>query len=237
VILVDAGNMFGTAGEEMRRQTRFLAQETAGLGYHVAGVGPWELNHGLEFLRDVNETTDLEFTSANLLQNGEPIFPAYEIVEAGGVRVGLISVCDDELSAPASEMLTDGVAIEPASEAIRRILPELRKQSDVVVLLSNLKKGKTEALLQTLPASGIDVAIEGYANVRTEKPRQVGATTVLAANSQGKYLGQLDLTMVDGEIGDRRFTLHAVDPKERKREEMAERVRQFKEEVEELATR
>lgn len=240
VLLVDAGNLAGAPGEAMRRQSRFLAQETAALGYRVAGIGPWDLGHGADFLRELDATTDLSFTSANVVRGGEPLFSPYEILEEADVRVGLISVCGgDLLSASGGGKATAAAdwEIQPAETALARWLPQVEAKSDVVILLANLPREERTRLLSKLEGAGIDFVIDGYENVHRERPERVGSTTVLAANSQGKYLGQLDLALENGRIRDHRLTVHAVDPEVGRSGDVAQRVRGFQETAEDLARR
>jgi 5'-nucleotidase/UDP-sugar diphosphatase len=236
VLLVDAGNLFGTA-DGIREQSRFLAKESAAMGYHVVGVGPWDLNYGIDFLRDVETSTGLVFTSANLARGSAPLFPPYQVVEKGDIRVGLISVCSGDIPASDSMAEESTLEIEAPAQALQRYLPELRAKSDVVILLSNLELGGTEALLRELPERAVDFAIEGNAGVRYERPKQVGSTPILAANGQGKYLGQLDFTLAGGELRDVHTALHEVDPKGPRPKDVAARVAEFQERAKKLARR
>lgn len=225
IVLVDAGNLFGKPTPQGREQTAFLVQETRDLGYAVNGVGPWDLNYGVDFLREQAE--HLSFTSANLEVDGELLFPPYRVTEHAGIRFGWISVMDPDAKLQPMEPLSN-VTVAPFDQALAKHLPELREKADVVVLLSNLRQGEILTQLGGHAAEwDLDLVIDGNSTFHYKSLKEVEGVPVLAANNRGKYLGRLDLTFgADGSV-DQAYELVSIPPDGPTDPEIASRVEAF----------
>jgi 2',3'-cyclic-nucleotide 2'-phosphodiesterase (5'-nucleotidase family) len=117
----------------------------------------------------------------------------------GGVRFGIIG-----LTYPSSAIIkasaVQGLKFSSGTEAVRKYLPEVRQQSDIVIVLSHLglassypgQDGDTE-LAMAVP--GIDIIVGGHSHVELRNARRVGDALIVQAGSKGKYLGRLELTI------------------------------------------
>lgn len=232
--LLDAGNLMGAPTESGHRQSRFLAAETVALGYSVTGVGINDLRYGTAFLREIEREQGLQFTCANLYDGDEPLFSPYEVVEVAGVRIGVISVHDAgfDLTSTGED---ESVAWRDPAASLNAWLPKLRAESDVVVLLSHVRPTDLGGVLGAIDAGQrIDFVIDGVGQAHLARPKSMGSTTYLAANDQGKYLGQLNFTVEnDGSIANVGYSLHEVGP-DPEDEDVASRVAAFKQQEESL---
>ncbi len=198
VVLLDAGGLFGQRSALEREQTEFLCTETATLGYKVFGVGATDLNYGLDFLRQMEKTHGFLWVNANLRgsADGALLFPPYTIVDAGGVKLGITSVVGSAARFVTMSATADDFAVDSPRDALDRVLPELRKKCDVVVLLAQMSSTDTRELLVRLgDAAGIDICVEGEDVRQYRRMNKIGNTVLLAANNEGKYLGQLDVSV------------------------------------------
>lgn len=234
LLVLDAGNLLGQASTTQDPRTDLLVAETAGLGYEVLGVGPWDLARGLEYLRNAEREHGLRFVSANLMREKERLFSPYELIEIDGLRVGVISVMDKAFAESNWTETVESLEIGCAKCALKTLLPELRAQSDLIVLYSHMKD--SVALLDELGENAdIDLLIEGWANRHTSELRRHGDTLLLAANGGGKYLGELRLFLRDDAIEDAALTLHELHLKLPEDAELAARVSDLEERQAELA--
>ena len=233
MIAVDGGNLFGNRKESDRRQTEFLCEETEKLGYDIFGIGASDLNYGLQFLRDIESKHKFRFICANLADgNGELLFEPWAIVESGGVKVAFISVI-----APRYEIVTmtadaDEFNASDPREALDRYLPQLQEKADLVVLLAQMPSASIREMLTAMgPGSGIDICIESRDARQYRRINRVnGDVILLAANNEGKYVGQLDLVLSAGnEIEDAVVTVHALDDNAPEIEDLRKKVDAFKE--------
>lgn len=230
VALLDGGNLFGRNDEEWSRRTEFLVDETARLDYDGFGLGPWDLWHGLDFLQAAIDD-GLQFTSANTKVGGEYLLPRHLVFEQGGVKIGVLSVMDQGF-AQAGVPYTEGIAgleLQDPVEAMREVLPQLREEADLIVLLSNMPNGGTADILARVgKGHGIDLAVEGYVTQSLRTVRRVAGVPVLSANNRGKYLGQADLLLdAEGNVADIAWKLHELTLDMVEQEDVATRVADF----------
>ncbi len=236
---LDAGNMYGRRTDAQKAQTDFLMKETAALGYKVLGVGQWDLNYGLDYLREMERSYGYTYISANLSQSGsdEALFPASAVVEKAGLRIGLISVVGQNYKITSMSAKADNFVIDSPRDALERHLPELRAKSDLIILLSSANTRDTRQLLTDLgDEAGIDICIEGADSRQYRRLNKVGETYLVSANPQGKYLGQLDLVLsAGGDIEDAVLKIHELGKQAPEDKELQKRVDAFVEQNKELA--
>lgn len=227
---MDAGDLFGLRNQEMKNQTEFLCEHTADLGYRIFGVGERDLNYGLEFLREMERTHGFEFVSANLRDgSGELLFPPYAVTEVAGLSIGIVSVLEPQLRIVTMSAMSDEFQLDSPRDALDRVLPELREKTDLVVLLAHMPSREVrELLLEMGDTAGIDIAIEGHDPRQYRRVNRVGNTYLLAANDQGKYVGQLDMIVSSDGIQDATLTMHALDKESPEIEEIQTLVDDFK---------
>lgn len=232
-VLLDAGNLFGDPAQDTLEQSRFLAEQTAKMGYRVVGVGPFEIGHGVEEVRRAAEATGMAFVSANLADaNGKLLFPSHRIVEENGVKIAVTSVYDPALVRAPYDAKTPNLQAAPVIETLRTLLPALNAEADLVVVLSNLNGSAGVDLLRTLgddPSLRIDFLVEGMMERQYANPRKFGESRILAANARGKYIGQIDVVVQDSEIVDVVNTVHPLDIALTEEPEMAAAVKSFME--------
>jgi Cytochrome c554 and c-prime len=231
VLLLDAGNLFGNRNETEKKQTEFLARETAALGYEVFGVGERDLNFGLEFLRDIEKQYGFVFTNANLRsgESNELVFPPYLVREQAGLKIGIISVLSPSFRVVSMTAQSDNYTADSPRDALEKYLPELKGKADLIVLLAQIGTQELRQLLLDLgEGSGIDVCVEGHAPRQYRRVNKVGDILLVAANNEGKYAGQLDMLITaDGQVQDATVTIHGFDDKAPEIEEIRKRVDKF----------
>jgi len=213
-LLLDAGSLFGDPTRDTLEQSRFVAAETATMGYEIVGIGPYELGHGVDAVGRVAASTGLDFVSANVQRGGDLVFDPYSVVERDGVRIAVTSVVDPAYLDASYVVKAGNVeAVDPAT-AMRTWLPEMDAKADVVVILTSLKRSNSLALLRELHQGGfqqMDLIVDGILDNALPRPRQFGPTRIVAANSQGKFVGRIDLEIEDGEVVDAENTIHYLD--------------------------
>jgi 2',3'-cyclic-nucleotide 2'-phosphodiesterase (5'-nucleotidase family) len=217
----------------MRNQTDFLCEHTAKLGYHLIGLGEWDLNYGLEYLRKKEAQHGFRFLCANLRDSsGMLLFSASDVVEMGGLRIGIISVLDPALKIVTMSADSDEYRMDSPRDALDRELPQLREKTDLIVLLAHLASRETRQLLLDLGTeAGIDFVIEGHDARQYRRINKIEDTYLLAANDQGKYVGQLNiLASRDGGVQDATLTVHALDTNSAQVDAIEKLVDEFKKE-------
>jgi 2',3'-cyclic-nucleotide 2'-phosphodiesterase (5'-nucleotidase family) len=205
-ILVDAGDFTAGGRDWEVLQARFILRGYARMGYHAVNLGHREARLAPEVLASFREECD-RLVSANLVDaKGEPVVAPYVVVALeDGTRVGIIGVMDDSL--PARE-LGKGLALLPPDTALGRYLPELRKKSDVVVLLAFADE-ETMLNLANLFYE-INVAVGGRVKQSSAKALTLNQAVGVAITDKGKKIGRLELDVAGGVVRARTNTVVAL---------------------------
>lgn len=202
--LVDAGDyMDGTAFSIEFRGQADVATMNA-MGYTIATHGNHELNNSRAQWLELARMARFPVVCANIVDANtqQPLLKPYEILTVEGARIAVFGlVTESTRGYPATR---EGVAILDAIPVARRLVPELRRQADVVVLISHLGIEVDELLAREVP--GIDVIIGGHSHTRLAQPTfvpsgglvslfQKNGTVIAQAFQWGGELGKLELIL------------------------------------------
>jgi len=200
------------------------------LGYDVATIGERELIHGQKFLLDAFKNTKIDLVAANIVyaDSKKPFVKPYVIKRAGRVKVaftGLIfkdakfrSFPDD----PALEVL------DPVATA-QKLIPELHKKADIVVMLSHL--GYVEGQKLTIEAPGIDVMVFGHQSGLFKQIVQTQDVITVRGGERGQHIPAVHLVVEDRKIASFDGEVTVLDDKVPADETMNEMVDSFSDEM------
>ena len=215
-LLVHAGDEF-SKGDPLTTCTlgRANIQLLNALGVDAMTPGNGEFYWGINLLRQRISEAGFPFLTANVTDAaGACVARPYAILPAGPLRVGVIGLCTVREQFPSAA----GLTVEGAAASARRLVPVVREQADVVVVLSHLGKPADLKLAQAV--DGIDLIIGGHSHTvmpQGQHVRSPSGEDVLVAQTGQKleYLGkvQLDLKKTDGgyEVAASRAQLIAID--------------------------
>lgn len=200
-LFVDCGDFMDGTPFSLRYKGSADVAVMNACGYEYATLGNHEFNNTFAQVKNLIKEAKFTFVGANVIdrKTGKPLCTPYAIAERDGVRVALFGlVTTDTRTYPAAE---EGVDLPDAVDAARRLVPELRKQADLVVLLSHLGIQGEESLARRVP--GIDVIVGGHSHTRLSEARfidwnmkdapNLGGTLLVQAHQWGGELGRLDL--------------------------------------------
>ncbi|MFO7692704.1 MAG: bifunctional UDP-sugar hydrolase/5'-nucleotidase [Vicinamibacterales bacterium] len=202
VWLVDVGDYSdGTPfSTEYKGEADVAAMNAA--GYDFSTIGNHEFNYPLAQLQKLLRLTRHPVLLANAVDRAtkQPIGQAWRVEKLGSLRVGLFGlVTRDSASYPAAR---EGVDILDEISTAKRIVEALRKEADIVILLSHAGEGTDVKLAAEVP--GIDVIVGGHSHSRLPigqlvwrgddlKQNDVNGTVIVQAFQWGGELGRLDL--------------------------------------------
>lgn len=109
--------------------------------------------------------------------------------KGGTLRIGITGVCEQ---APSEG--TGYVWRDPAA-ALKEVLPELKKQADIVVVLAYLPLDQAKTLAAEL--EGVDVMIVGHTQPSLLTLETIGDTALVVNNYETKALGELRAYLTD----------------------------------------
>ena len=148
-------------GEHSRKLIAKLGADSMGkMGYDVIGVGGIDFSLGTEFLKKIASDAGIRFVTTNLLYKDsmQPFGSKYAIINAGAIRVGVLSVLPvDAFDKISDRKLVENLEIIPPERAIGTVLPEIKGKTDVVILLSQCGQKMTRLIVKGY--DGIDLRI------------------------------------------------------------------------------
>jgi len=219
-LLVDSGDMI--QDPESLLTNYFLAKDIAKLSptiavmnqlrYDAMAVGNHEFNFAPQPMWKIKGESKFPWLCANLKQSyteGVPYFQPYIIKNVKGVRVGIVAFV-----APVAPP-TKGYEFEPILQAAKRVIPELRPQVDLLVVLLHSGfvrdpvgeqsvrvqvEGENVApdLAEQFP--GIDLII--YGHTHSELPEKfINGVLLTEAKYWGMSLARADVAMTKDASG------------------------------------
>jgi len=119
--------------------------------------------------------------------------PPYVIKDAGGLRVALIGMTNHRVILP--ELVTDSISIAPMEDKLGELLPELRKDADLLVALVHAgTPARARALADSFPQ--LDIVIAGHVEpVPPPFYEEKNGTLVAYVKGHGRYMGRLNLLL------------------------------------------
>ena len=158
--------------------------------YDAVALGERELSHGRAWLDSLKHAVTYPLLAANVrdASTDERISPLYHIVTKGDKRIGIIGLV---MVATHIQVDTTEFVIEDPVGWAKQLVPQVREQSDYVVVLGHLGWGGAFALAQQV--DGIDILIAGHGSHKTYDPQRVGSTVLVQAGNQGRYVGILSI--------------------------------------------
>ena len=217
VLLLDSGDTIqGTplayyfARKDTSQPNPTIAAMNA-LSYDAMALGNHEFNFGLEVLWKAKREARFPFLAANLRQeykDGVKYFRPYIIKNVAGVRVGIVGFVTPGVPRWEIPAHYRGYEFEPIVEAAKRVIPEVRKQADVVVVIAhsgleiNPDTGQPlypdqlpgenamYALAQEVP--GINAILFGHTH-RELQEKFINGTLLVQAKNWGQSLARVDI--------------------------------------------
>jgi 2',3'-cyclic-nucleotide 2'-phosphodiesterase (5'-nucleotidase family) len=136
--------------------------------------------------------------SANVYQNGKPMFDEYKIVNVGGKKIGLFGLTVEDALMYTNSRDNKGVTIEDPYKAAARVVPILRKQVDAVILISHLGDEVDTELVKKV--SGIDLVLCGHHHFLYEHARKVNDSYLVEAGAYSTHVGLADIYFRNGKV-------------------------------------
>ncbi len=200
------------------------------MGYDAMALGPEELELGAEKLTQRLAEADFPVLSANVVLSatGELLAQPYAVLELGDHRVGVLGLT----RLPAEPL--DGFRVLDPQEAAAQYLPEMAKEADTVVVLTNLTYRAGLALAQDV--EGIDLVIAALPGQLPEVAVRVPETGTLVVTAEqasprhsGRRVGRLLATLGgDGSLSGEQWESVWMDPSIADDPAMAELVQAYR---------
>ncbi len=184
----------GLKGAAVLEAFRQLQLDAATLGNH-------EFDISYEHARALVKTAAYPFVSANLIDKTGMSFgrAPYSIISKDSLDIGVIGLTLIELPEKVKTENVTPLTILPYKTALDRILDEVDRETDLIILLTH-NGWEADSLLATALDDRVDMIIGGHSHIAIEQPVQVNGIYILSAGSHLMYLGAADIDVIDDRI-------------------------------------
>ena len=222
VLLVDNGDHSqGTAysglndGEEMIK----LMNET---GYDLATLGNHEFDYGQYQAFHLMDLANFDYISCNFYNKSDNslVLKPYKVLETGDLKIAFIGITTPETitkSSPTYFQDESGNYIygvyagddgNELYDAVQSAIDEASKEADVVIAMGHLGVQEGSSPYTSIDVientTGLDAFIDGHSHTKIEedhiKDKNGNDVILTQAQSYLAYIGQIDITVTDGEV-------------------------------------
>ncbi len=168
------------------------------IGYQVYNVSSKDFAAGRFFLKELQQTAKFPFISANILDSltRRPIFKPYIIKKVSKKKFGIVGIT----SKPAKKI--PGIVIASPDSTLEKIIPELRKKVDYIIVLANLDRIAEEDFFKK--SFDVDFVLMSGSYRYSNNLEDKNSMLVARCGSIGKYMGiiKFDLKNPDVKLTD-----------------------------------
>jgi hypothetical protein len=179
LILLDTGD---TTNSEEVSQTEFIFQAYGRLGYDAIGLGEGDLRVGLEAFGRYAEKYHLPFVASNVKFKSAACLREVIGLKRAGHKIAVISLLAEQWLATLPADLRSQITYEAPAAALARLLPELRKKYDTIVLISHFGQKTRETLAGQL--KGIDLWIDSGGHQKATATQPLNPTQPATAGAK-----------------------------------------------------
>lgn len=160
------------------------------IGCDAFNIGERDLALGVEFLKELENTSSFPFISANLTDaSGKPIFRRYVIKRVGDLRIGILGLIGDTADILKAVKKSTGGTLMPQDpfKAAEAVVRELEGKTDMIIALTHQGMGRDWILLKRV--KGIHLVAGGHDKQWLKVPHRVDASVIVQAGEKGQYAG------------------------------------------------
>jgi 2',3'-cyclic-nucleotide 2'-phosphodiesterase (5'-nucleotidase family) len=205
-LLLDSGDMFHGTNEANIEKAKGVVEVANLMGFDAMTVGNHDFDFGLDRLMEINKQLKFPMLSANIYKGGKPLFKEYEIVKAGGKKIALLGLTVQDALSYTNSRDTEGVTIEDPIKCAARIVPELRKQADAVILISHLGNEIDRQVVDKV--DGIDLILCGHHHILYQKAEKYKNTYLVEAGGYSTHVGLADMYFRNGRVQNVVWSIH-----------------------------
>jgi 2',3'-cyclic-nucleotide 2'-phosphodiesterase (5'-nucleotidase family) len=194
VIYVDAGDMMvslatKTTSKHKLKKAELIVSLMNDLKLNAYSPGPVDYLLGVSSLKKLQKKALFPFVSTNIVEpSGKTLFEPYTILTVPShLKVAIVS---------ATPKATEGLNVKDPISSLNELLPKLKSQSDIVVLLSQYSADESKKISEAVPGIQVIVGADEKMNVTEAFWMNQGNTLYVDTTNEGQRLGVLSLDFV-----------------------------------------
>lgn len=194
VLALDAGDALSGSALIDARQGLGMTMLMNLASYDAMTPGAGDFAYGSDRLVELAGQLNFPLLAANLTTADYKnyVFLPHKSFTMSGVRVAVIGLTDATLEGKLGERAKN-VHFTDHTRAARELVPELRKNHDVIIALTQLDVAASAELAKKVP--GLDLIIAGASHEPLARGKKVGQTLVVASAANGASLGRVELVV------------------------------------------
>lgn len=225
VLLIDAGDVNTGVPQSDMLDAEPDFKGMAALGYDVMAIGNHEFDQPLHTIhKQQKEWAKFPFVSANIYKGKERVFPSHVTKKIDGITVTVFGLTTEDTPKKANPKNSKGLTFVPAVEEAKKLVPLLRPKTDVLIALTHIGHYPDETHGNDSPGdvtlarqvNGIDVIVGGHTQKPMFEPDIQNGAIIVQAYEWGKYVGRIDLEVLDGKVELKDYKLIPVNLKDSK---------------------
>ncbi|MDB6125958.1 MAG: cytochrome [Pedosphaera sp.] len=187
-IRADVGNAIRGKEDYNLIEYKYMLQAYAAMNFDALNLGHREAQLSADQLSALKNESPVTLISANLLdkKSGSPLVEPYKIINRGKYKVALLGLMDSQMQ---NESLGAGVGLEKMEVTLERLLPELKRKADVVILLAFTDEVSLSRLAQEFYE--LDIILGGKVSQPSQKLDKENRSLILYTANEGRALGRL----------------------------------------------
>jgi 2',3'-cyclic-nucleotide 2'-phosphodiesterase (5'-nucleotidase family) len=205
VLMLDAGDTFhGTAMASLHKGES-IVEFMNKAGYALMTPGNHDFNYGADRLIELAAMADFSLIVANVRNDTGPLFPPYEVIDYGDLKVGVIGLITTETYFKANPAGLVGIFFDDPIKAARSALEELSGENvDLVIALTHLgldlESDAVSSRQLAEAVEGIDIIIDGHSHHRLLEGEWVNNTLIVQTGSHSSDIGMVRISFPPGDL-------------------------------------
>lgn len=207
-----------------RNLRRFANRAIASLGmqamekmdYAVMNLGREDFSLGADFVKNVSANITFPFVTSNIVyrKNHIPFGQSYVVIKVKDVNVGILGIIpEDAFENLKLSQTRNMLEIIPPEKTLANLIPAVKKEADIIVLLSQCGLEATRLIVNKL--DGVSLAIVGEGENRKSSKKELPRGNDLKDRKNGHDNGEKTLLLQVAQrghsLGFARLTLNEAD--------------------------
>ncbi len=208
VFAVDGGDTFQGSGIAAWTKGEAVVKPLNSFNLDVGTAGNWEVVYGPKVFKKLMSEVNYKVICYNFhdTKTNKRLFDPSVVLEKQGVKVAFVGVTDPtttERQPPNEVKGIDSTRMKGLGEFVQDL--KEKEKPDLIVLVDHTGLAPSVQLAHDIPE--FDIILSGHTHERVYKPIMVGHTIVVEPGSMGSFMGQLDVTLHDGQMTDVKYDL------------------------------
>lgn len=201
VLLLDAGDTFSDDLLGNLTQGEAVIKMMSALKYDYLSLGNHDFDYGRERTEELMQIAGFPFGAANItdLRTGKSIFDSpFVVKQLADTRIAIISLGYHNTNLTGNSDNMKDLEFRRGDEVLKEILPEVKEQADIIVLLSH--QGTAVDRLTAEEFGDIDLIVGGHSHDLIVGPEKINNTYIVQAMADAAVLGEINLEVKEGKL-------------------------------------